>query len=319
MIEANQGVELRILSFKSNIESPLKGGNDYLIDTAVWYTEALINYTYATVVNNHEGLSYDSVFIDVDLTDGKVTPTEAASVYSQIIDSLTVQYQNLPSQNLHLIFADVFSRDSTAGSVTFGVISSFGYGSTISCGSFGQDDYWTFGWGQYNNGGYCDGQYEGTQTYCDAAIKIEQKIRCAMGVSSPRRYPLTVVSLLILAEGDVRNQNTGDWYYCDFLNPNDIISCDNYYDYLMFSNYSGCPNFHLCLSPEEMNFYREGTYAVCTDVIYDCLGEVLDGLDFTSINLIGDNSNTFPNYHYHHYMYNTYGIWIETQSPPSSF
>jgi hypothetical protein len=319
MIEANQSIEHRILSFKSGIEKPLKGGNDYLIDTAVWYIEALINYTYATVVNNHEGLSYDSVFIHGDLTDGKVTPSEAASVYSQIIDSLTVQYESLPSQNLHLIFADVYSKDSTAGRVTFGIISSFGYGSTISCGSFGQDDYWKYGWGQYNNGGYCDGQYEGTQTHLDAAMKIEEKIRCAMGVSSPRRYPLNIVTLLILAEGDVRDENTGELYYCDFENPNDETSEDNYFDYLMFSNYSNWSNFHYCLSPAEMNFYRAGAYYICTDGIYDCLDELLDGLDFTSIHLIGDNSNTTPYYHYRHYMYNTYGIWVESLNPPSAF
>jgi hypothetical protein len=88
--------------------------------------------------------------------------------------------------------------------VTFEVISSFGYGPVISLGSFGEDDHWKFGWGQYNNGGYCDGPNNGEDKYSDAAIQIGQRIRQTIPTYSPRIYPTGLVSLLILAWGDVQ-------------------------------------------------------------------------------------------------------------------
>jgi hypothetical protein len=320
VISANQSIEQQILSFKLNIERPLKDGNDYLIDTAVWYTEALINYTYATIDNDHEGQSLDSVFIDISLSDGKVTSAEAASVYNKIIDSLTVQYENLPSQNLHLICVDVFSRDSTAGNVTFGIISSFGYGPTISLGEFNKYvDYWTFGWGQYDNGGYCDGENQGYDTDSDAAMQIERRIRHMIPVYTPRRYPTNVVHLLIHCYGDIKDLDENIWYYCDITNADDETWGDNYYEYYMFYNYHGWPNFHFCLTPDEMNFHLYGTYSVFTDIIYDCLGEILTGKELTTVKMVGDNTSDWPDYYYLHVSTNSYGNWNVTTEPPANF
>ena len=58
-------IEQRILAFKSNLESNLKTGREYPIDTAVWYEEALVNYTYASVANNQDWPYMDSISIEV--------------------------------------------------------------------------------------------------------------------------------------------------------------------------------------------------------------------------------------------------------------
>jgi hypothetical protein len=71
--------------------------------------------------------------------------------------------------------------------------------------------------------------------------------------------------------------------------------------------------------PDEMNFYLNGTYTVFTDIIYDCLGEVLANKDLSSVLMVGNNSDTYPVYWYLHYSTNTYGNWIETREPPASF
>jgi hypothetical protein len=318
--EADQSVECQILSFKSALEKPLKSGSGYMIDTAVWYIEALTNYTYATIDNDHKGNSLDSVFINVSLSNGKVSLTEAASVYNKIIDSLTVQYENLPSQNLHLICADVFSRDSTAGHVTFGVFSTFGYGPTISLGEFHEYvDYWTFGWGQYNNGGYCDGENQGYDTDSDAAMQIEHRIRHMIPVYTPRRYPTDVKHFFINCNGDVRDLDEGIMYYCDFTNGDDQTPEDNYYDQYMFYNNSSWQNFHFCLTPTEMNFYLNGTYTVFTDIIYECLDEIIAGRDLTSVKMVGDNTSDWPVYFYWHTSENEYANWNVTTEPPANF
>jgi hypothetical protein len=322
MIQDGQSFEQRILSFKSAIESGLKSGYSYPIDSAVRYTEALVNYTYADVRNNLQGLTIDSVFIEVDLSSGKITPAEVANTYDMIIDSLTIQYQNLPSQNLHLVFADVFSRDSTAGTVFFGIISGFSYGSPISTGGFGEEDYWIFGWSWCNSGGYCEpSEFAGTHTNDDAAEQIERKIRNQIGVPSGRYFAYDVITFEIWPDGIVDDLGDQyDDYYCDFLNYNDQNTQDNYYDNLIFTNYSEWPNFHYCLCPEEMNFYWVGTKEVSTDILYSCedIEEVIANKAFMSIDILGTN-DLGEEYHYCHIMTNSYGIWIYNPNIPGTF
>jgi len=320
VIQTSQNTEQRILAFKEIIGSNLKSGSELCIDSAVWYTEAAVNYDYADVTNDLMGLDIDSAFISVSLTNGKVTTSEAADVYDKIVDSLTVQYGCLPA-NAHLIFADVFSRDSVAGSVTFGLIGAFGYGPAINFGSFDEDDWWMFGWSQYNNGGYCgESQYYGTHTDDDAAKQIERRIRAAIGYQSGRWYPTDVITMritpegLIIIEGDPASP-----YYCNFTNPDDETEWDNYYDYLIFYNNYGWDNFHYCLCPDEMEFYWIGSSDVSNDSVYSCIPEVLGERDFISIEMTGDNTSGYPNYTLQHHLFNTYGIWVYTQYEPDSF
>lgn len=325
MDQTSQNIEQRILAFKSDIENRLKSGSTYSIATAVWNIEALVNYTYADVANNLEGLSIDSVFIEADLTNGKISSAEAASVYDAIIDSLTIQNSNLPTTNLHLVFADVFSRDSTAtGKVTFGVISAFGYGSPINYGNFDQDiDWWIFGYAWANAGGYCEpSPYAGTHTYDDGAGQIERRIRLNIGVPSGRKSPTDVVTLQIVPDGTIYYFEGDEYYTCGFDNPNDQPPLDNYLDYMMYYKYSGIQqNFDPCTSPTELNFYWHGTSDVCTDSLYVCpeTQALLAGKVFMSIHIIGDNDTGYPYYHYQHQLINTYSVWLTNPNDPEQF
>jgi hypothetical protein len=322
--QTSQNMQQRILAFKSQIENHLKTGSTMPIDTAVRYTEALVNYTYADVANNLMGLSVDSVYINVSLTNGKVSTLEASSVYNKIVDSLTVQYENLPSQNLHLIFADVFSKDSTTGHVKFGIISAFGYGSTINYGNFDQDkDWWIFGYAWANAGGYCEpSPYAGTHTNDDGAGQIERRIRLNIGVPSGRKSPYDVVTLQIVPDGTIYYFEGDEYYTCGFDNPNDQPPLDNYLDYMMYYKYSRIQqNFDPCTSPTELNFYWHGTSDVCTDSLYVCpeTQALLAGKVFMSIHIIGDNDTGDPYYHYQHRLINTYGVWLTNPNNPEKF
>jgi len=250
-----------------------------------------------------------------------VTENEARSVYNKIIDSLTVQFNYLPDIGT-LIYADVFSRYSISGSVTLGVLSAFSYGNTINYGDFGEDDWWVFGWSWCNSGGYCgESQYSGTHKDDDAAEQIERRIRLNIGVPAQRHYLTDVVDLTLFPWGYIYCSETGTSYNCDFLNPNDTTSQDNYFDYLCFINYYSLPNFHSCLCPDEMNFYLNGEESVATDLIFQCeeIAELISGKDFTSINIEGSTITTFPNYKYVHIMYNVYGIWVLNTNEPNTF
>lgn len=302
------------------MESNFKDEREYEIDSAVWYSEALANYNYGDVTNNKEGLDIDTSYISVALSSGKVTQTQLNSAFNKIIDTLAHQYNQLPA-NAQMIFVDVWSQDSTSGEVTFGFIGAFGYGSTLDYGPFNSAyDFWMFGWGQYNNGGYCDGPYSGTYINLDAAQQIEIRIRQDLTVPAQRNYATDLLTLLIKAPDEVRIPgDPNSPYSCDFENEDDTTQYDNLYDYLLLHKYYPWQNFEDCLIPNEMNFYWDGTDSVCFDLVYDCLGETLGERALTSISIIGDNSNTFPNYHYLHYLTNTYGIWIVNTNDPNTF
>jgi hypothetical protein len=270
------------------------------------------------------GLDIDSAFFTVTLNNGKVSASVAASVYDKIIDSLTVQNNNLPSAG-HLVFADVFSRDSVAVSVTIGIIGAFAYGPPINYGNFGEDDWWEYGNGNICMGGYCgESQYEGTHLCDDAALQIERRIRCVISVPAQRKIATDIVTLIIWPDGYVRyigEDNPPQDYYCDFINPEDENPEDNYYDYLSFYNYSGWSNLHDCLEPDEMNFYLHGEESICTELMFECedLDQLLDGKVFMSIANEGGLLYYFPNYSYNHVMTSTYGVWLVNTNEPITF
>lgn len=325
---ATNPVEAKILSFKNSMQNPLKIERVYSIDSAVWYSEALVNYTYADVRNNQQDISFDSSFINVPLSNGKVSLSDLSSLYGKIVDSLAQQNHTLPSSG-HLLVCDVFTRpnDSTANQVTFRVYSSFTYGPQIISGPFGEEDWWRYGGRENNNGGYCDSSiYAGTHTYDDAARQIARKIRL---VAPGQRHTTTdVIGLEVIADGTIF-VNSGGSYDCVFNNPGDTlpfgIHNDNYFDFLMFNNYHSdhFTNYHECLSPDEMNFYLQGTNEVFYTVLYDndCIGGVINGKNFITINnMWGDMTvNSGENYWIGHIATVEYGIWVLNNNEPQIF
>ena len=319
MSQSSHRITNKILSFKERMNSHFKTGSDLCIDSAVWYVEATVNYDYGDVTNNREGLDMDTAYFSVPLSDGKVTASQAAAVYDKIIDSLSVQYSNLPA-NSHLVFADIFSQDSVSGNVIFGLIGAFSYGPIIIIQNFDPEtDFWKMGWADINMGGYCDGPYSGTQIDKDAATEIARRIRGAIGYQSGRYTATDVVTLEIWPLGDVFYQEEQLMLYCNFINSEDLIPEDNLEDYYLFYRWSGYDNFESCLNPDEMFFWWFGTDFVSNDLLYDCFPDLIGGKNLTSIEMLGGNTTTYPNYAYLHRVTNTYGVWVENQYEPDSF
>jgi len=317
--ESSQNIKNKILSFKERMNSNFKTGSDLCIDSAVWYVEAAVNYDYGDVTNNREGLDIDTAYFSVPLSDGKVTTTQAAVAYGKIVDSLTVQYSNLPA-NAHLVFADVFSKDSVAGSVTFGLLGAFSYGPIIIIQNFDPEtDYWIMGWATINNGGYCGGPYADTETDKDAATEIARRIRGAFGYQSGRYTATDVVNMEVWPSGDVYINHELIPHYCNFINTEDLIPEDNLEDYWLFYRWSAYSHFEPCLNPDEMYFWWFGSELVSNDLLYDCFPDIIGGKNLTSIYMEGGNTTTYPYYAYEHVLTNTYANWILSQDPPDSF
>ena len=105
-----------------------------------------------------------------------------------------------------------------------------------------------------------------------------------------------------------------DFYY--LINPNDAITEDNFYDYLLFHNYSPWPNFHDCLEPDEMNFYLESTERVFKETLINEI-DIINDKVFISCDISG---TAIYNYYtrYIHYSINEYGVVNYTNEPKSS-
>ncbi|HEY3385789.1 MAG TPA: hypothetical protein VGK46_04725 [Saprospiraceae bacterium] len=53
----------------------------------------------------------------------------------------------------------------------------------------------------------------------------------------------------------------------ELLNDDDPMSYDNFNDFLLFHNYSGSPDYHDCISVDEMNFHYDSMYVLIQGVL----------------------------------------------------
>ncbi len=318
-------LEKRIISFRDKIdlirENPtLKSGTDPMeIDSANWYFEATSNLTYGDASTTSDKYVIDSSFIDVPLTNGEILWIDVQIAYDQIIDSLSVHYDEISAGDKHLIAADISLEETTQDSATFKVTSCFGTGSVINSvySPFGVDDHWKWGASWMNDGGFCDGSYEGTHLDSDAAEEIEFKIngRKAVPVGS---YYYTDISHLVI-NGAYEDDISLDDVYCNncsILNTNDNIPDDNMYDYYMFRSYSEYPNHHDCLHPDEMNFYLDNMEDIVYTYAYQWFPDDLQNKSFVSIDMIGDALFNYTTRYFHLATIN-YGIVHISNNPPS--
>jgi hypothetical protein len=186
-----------------------------------------------------------------------------------------------------MVVADVHIKDDDfkSGSKTISITT--GYGSEYidnpsAYTPFGEDDYWRFGHGEINMGGYCDGPNEGQETGSDAAEEIEYKINNP-NVSWDDPYP---AGSYVVSLGDIFV--SADYY------PAPDYDNDNWLDYLMyyedeFPGNDGWPKIiDGCLEPEEMNFYLQGTLDVIEMVIEEKqLQYPDDNIEFVYIDMSG--------------------------------
>jgi len=253
-------IQNRILDFQNKIKNnSFKNGEQLSLDDAIWNLEALINYNYSNPDSSFVNLTVDTTFeFNMPLNNGMVnyeTVAEAAFAMEEHI----VGYLNaMPNSVKFLIAADVSIKDNgfKDGTKTITIVSGYGseYIDNPGCYTpFGADDYWKYGLGYINMGGYCDGSNQGQSTNSDAAEEIQYKI------NNPNCQSIWQNAFYtdIVTSADNYWEFGGDYIYyitSEYSNPNDDIPGDGYLYYLTL--YVG--NYYDCLSPEEMNFYLQG-------------------------------------------------------------
>ena len=153
--EANP--ELRLIAFNSLIKEVRNNPEgferkefDYSLDSAIWYLEATMNYTYAYPNNKRSALILDSVFMDINLNPNNgLNIIEIQSKFDETLDILTSKFKSIESEHKFLVSVDYKIVKGENGNL---ILAAFYY-----FGNF--DDYLPDGtWmitGKYSNhGGY---------------------------------------------------------------------------------------------------------------------------------------------------------------------
>jgi hypothetical protein len=185
-----------------------------------------------------------------------------------------------------MIVVEVHIKDDEfkSGSKTISITT--GYGSEYidnpsAYTPFGEDDYWRFGHGEINMGGYCDGPNEGQETDSDAGEQIEYKINNP-NYEFDDPYPAGSYLTDIVYVTSSYWEGQGDYTYeiHDYPNPNDDVPGDGYLDYLAFY-------VDWYLSPEEMNFYLQGYLDIIESERQKLIIETGLNYEFVYVDLMG--------------------------------
>ena len=252
-------IQNTILNFQNKIKNnTYKSGEEMSQDSAIWYMEALMNFNYSTPDSSFVNLTVDTTFeFEIIVNNDMVSYDDITDAAFAMEDHILNFLDQMSNEIKFIIAADVSIIDNgfKDGTRTVTIITAYGseYIDNPGCYTpFGEDDYWKYGLGYVNQGGYCDGPNQGQNVGSDAAEEIQYKINHPNATNIyPHAYYTDVVTV-----GDNWWDGYPDYEYniSDYLNQDDDISGDGFLDYLTLK----VDWYYGCLSPEEMNFYLQG-------------------------------------------------------------
>ncbi|MEA3505267.1 MAG: hypothetical protein U9R32_08775 [Bacteroidota bacterium] len=251
-------IESKIIGFKEKIafvkENPFsKIGTDLIeADSAIWFLEATINYTYGNPEKRYKEVFYDKKNYTIDLNTNQLAlMADVSQTYESMIENLSSFYHSINSPGKELFLVDLEKIEINNSQLKIELTAVVGnIGNETN--PFGEEDYWQYG----ELLGQCE-EFAGQGIGLDAAEKIQENIMANRPVCMPHPncyYHYTDLEIIIVS---------GDKY----INENDDTPNDNWLDYLMFYNTEeyGFDNEE-CLSPEKMNFYYNGMHTIIYDL-----------------------------------------------------
>lgn len=221
----------RILAFKANLQ--LKTSGQMASDSAVWYTEGLLNLEQAQNNHNFEDLQFFKDSIQIIDNNGLISMDQINIAYEHFtnrLDSIAIEHG--ASFKFNLVDISLNATSLKDGSGYLGMDASGGNNiiPLPNYRPFGETDYWYWASDLGKCGGYSGGIGQ------DAADKLEQAFNKLFPVIQPDGYYTDIVEIW-LCPGDYEDPgNPGP--YCDLM----IFSTNNY---------SSTP----CLAPDELNYY----------------------------------------------------------------
>ena len=223
-------IEALILNFKDKLENNLKDGTTYMADSATWYVEALLNYSYGYATALGCTFTTDSVATNVNTNGANgYTVAQLNDVYEYLEEEAT---ENIPED--HYIFCIDVSISVAGNVTTFSSVS--GYARPLPSFKSTDDDdpgYWYWGGGL----GMC-GPDVGNNIGMDAADIIEGFVNATAEYEYFTNIENTTTSF-------------NSYPYSSFPFHDDYLLEARLFAYCDTTG----PNDDFCLSPDHISFY----------------------------------------------------------------
>lgn len=112
--------------FKQKMNSTAKGEDESLsLEDAAWHLSSLANYEFANANVECDGVRFDTLYAQVNITNGFVLLSDLGMVYEKISSSIDKFYNNLALDNKHFRFIDAVISEN--GEVVIPLLTTFSY------------------------------------------------------------------------------------------------------------------------------------------------------------------------------------------------
>jgi len=239
LTEKSQQIIRQIEGFDTKLNSNLKSGESISIDSLVWYTEALENYSHARPDLAYEHFVVSKTTYTVTLDNSNLSLTDAANVYADMQTDLTNEMAELPGSDNYLKLTDV-ALDSVLGNTAY-VSASRIIGLRLVAGiyePFDENDDWIWGTPGYNQplAGKCDGTMVGVS---DGSDEIARRLNnpWVLAEENYRFIPTSLVTIDIHGASMFPGRLFGGWY----------------------------DDINICIEDDMMTYYLEQSHIILND------------------------------------------------------
>jgi hypothetical protein len=177
-LEKSHQIIQRIEAFDYKLNGNFKSGESISVDSLVWYTEALENYSHARPDLAYENFVVNKTTYTVTLDNGSLSMQDAAAFFSSMQTDLETELANLDPTDDKLKLTDV-ALDSIEGNTAYLSASRvFGINIAVLYDEFEEDDDWIWGTVEqtlYGDppAGKCDGTMVGVS---DGSDELQRRL-----------------------------------------------------------------------------------------------------------------------------------------------
>jgi hypothetical protein len=258
----------KIITFKDNMAKAKlgfysnKSGEGMVgIDSAEWYLEAAINYTYDDDSESSPDLNWETKTATITIENNEVDMLQLAETYDALIAGMV-------AEGNYLAIADIEIKDDEDKASSKKVVITAGTASKNApppdpiVGDAVFEDYWIWGgnrfnletgelYGPYNGSGYCDPPNNQIINNIGSTDLLRIHTKASYPYHKPKEsYWTNVTSYFISPLAD---EGTPNYIWFDWENNYLLENTDNAdYDWLVYYKITpGTP----CTSPEELDYY----------------------------------------------------------------
>jgi len=278
-------IESIILSFKSKMDNvrqatDIKSGDEVINkDSAIWYLEAAINYTYDEINNDNWEIFWDTLNYFVQIENESLNLDQLTIIYDEFTSNLLEEDEYLYLADLYIVEDGNKSSEIEIKMISGKGLQSPPTNSSIYCGPIGPEDYWTFTGTQIDvfSGtiydfpslvmGICAGPNQNLEMNRGSTDEFSRRLNldvqnnfCITRQITFGTYFTDIETFYVTPTADSESPQVF-WIDDDsglMINTNDPIPGDEVVDFLIFYrelSEEDLENGGDCLSPDEMNFY----------------------------------------------------------------